>query len=157
MCALAAASLIAAPVIVNADAGAPAKHKAHKHKAHKKASKRGKICRRYKTVTLKNGKKRRVCTNWAGKRSAGALPRTKTVTTATATPAPPPPPQTYVPYTPPQAPAATPPSAPAAPAPQTSAAPVMRGHGLSFGSILGITAASFALGGAIGSAHSPGG
>jgi len=72
MCALAAASLIAAPVMVNADAGAPTKHKGHK-KSYKK-----------KGVARKGKHKR--------KRSANYMPKTQTVTTTTTTPAPPPPP-----------------------------------------------------------------
>ena len=73
MCALAAASLIAAPMIVNADAGAP-------HKVHKKSYKKS-----YKKAPGRKYKGKR-------KRSAGALPRSQVITTTTPAPPPPPPP-----------------------------------------------------------------
>ncbi|MEI6642930.1 MAG: hypothetical protein WCL10_12905 [Novosphingobium sp.] len=148
MCALAAASLIAAPVIVNADAGAPTKHKVHKRSTKCPAGKR-------------YSKKRHRCVAvaWKGQRNAGALPRNTTVTTSNATPAAPAAPQTYAPYTPPQTVATTPPAQPVStpPAPATAAGAVAGGAGTSIGVAVGLTAAAFALGGAIGSGHSPGG
>jgi hypothetical protein len=126
MCALAAMSLITAPVLVNADAGSPGRHKVHK-KVHRSSARKGKVCREYRYLRDKKGRilrdrkgrKRRACAAYweAGQRNAGALPQNQTMTSSTSTPAAPPPPLP----TPPAPPAAMGYTAPASAAPAAAA------------------------------------
>jgi hypothetical protein len=140
MCALAAASLVAAPVIVNADAGSAGKHKVHK---------RGKVCPKGKRYSKK--KRRCVVAYRAGKRTAGALPTKSTVTTYNTNPAPPAAPQTYVPSTPPQtAPVQAAAPTPASTVPSTPAGAV-GGGGLGVLPAIGATVLGFTAGAVAGS------
>jgi hypothetical protein len=149
MCALAAMSLITAPVLVNADAGAPGRHKVHK-KVHRNAARKGKVCKEYRylrdkkgrILRDKKGRKRSTCAAYweSAQRNAGTLPQTQTMTATTSTPAAPPPPLP----TPPAPPAAV--AATTTPAAATPAAAAVVGGS----SVLGPVALAVLTGVAVG-------